>query len=202
MADVLTGKVNPSGKLPMTFPMDYMDHPSSLNFPTGYEQQAATMFNTFGFVTTAPEVKNVDYTDYDESIWVGYRWFTTQDKEVSYPFGYGLSYTTFEYSKPSVKLDRDGNLTATVTVTNTGSVAGKEVVEVYVAAPAGGLEKPFTLTPYELASFNTDANEWQTAAGSYTLYFAKNADDTATSAKVNVRKASSFEVTDAFAHIK
>ena len=224
VADVLTGKVNPSGKLPMTFPMDYMDHPSSLNFPTGYEQQAATMFNTFGFVTTAPEVKNVDYTDYDESIWVGYRWFTTQDKEVSYPFGYGLSYTTFEYSKPSVKLDRDGNLTATVTVTNTGSVAGKEVVEVYVAAPAGGLEKParelkafdktdllepgasqtlsFTLTPYELASFNTDANEWQTAAGSYTLYFAKNANDTATSAKVNVRKASSFEVTDAFAHIK
>ena len=224
VADVLTGKVNPSGKLPMTFPMDYMDHPSSLNFPTGYEQQAATMFNTFGFVTTAPEVKNVDYTDYDESIWVGYRWFTTQDKEVSYPFGYGLSYTTFEYSKPSVKLDRDGNLTATVTVTNTGSVAGKEVVEVYVAAPAGGLEKParelkafdktdllepgasqtlsFTLTPYELASFNTDANEWQTAAGSYTLYFAKNANDTATSAKVNVRKASSFEVTDAYAGIK
>ena len=224
VADVLTGKVNPSGKLPMTFPMDYMDHPSSLNFPTGYEQQAATMFNTFGFVTTAPEVKNVDYTDYDESIWVGYRWFTTQDKEVSYPFGYGLSYTTFEYSKPSVKLDRDGNLTAIVTVTNTGSVAGKEVVEVYVAAPAGGLEKParelkafdktdllepgasqtlsFTLTPYELASFNTDANEWQTAAGSYTLYFAKNANDTATSAKVNVRKASSFEVTDAYAGIK
>ena len=224
VADVLIGKVNPSGKLPMTFPMDYMDHPSSLNFPTGYEQQAATMFNTFGFVTTAPEVKNVDYTDYDESIWVGYRWFTTQDKEVSYPFGYGLSYTTFEYSKPSVKLDRDGNLTATVTVTNTGSVAGKEVVEVYVAAPAGGLEKParelkafdktdllepgasqtlsFTLTPYELASFNTDANEWQTAAGSYTLYFAKNANDTATSAKVNVRKASSFEVTDAYAGIK
>ena len=224
VADVLTGKVNPSGKLPMTFPMDYMDHPSSLNFPTGYEQQAATMFNTFGFVTTAPEVKNVDYTDYDESIWVGYRWFTTQDKEVSYPFGYGLSYTTFEYSKPSVKLDKDGNLTATVTVTNTGSVAGKEVVEVYVAAPAGGLEKParelkafdktdllepgasqtlsFTLTPYELASFNTDANEWQTAAGSYTLYFAKNANDTATSAKVNVRKASNFEVTDAYAGIK
>ena len=135
-----------------------------------------------------------------------------------------MSYTTFEYSKPSVKLDKDGNLTATVTVTNTGSVAGKEVVEVYVAAPAGGLEKParelkafdktdllepgasqtlsFTLTPYELASFNIDANEWQTAAGSYTLYFAKNANDTATSAKVNVRKASSFEVTDAFAHIK
>ena len=218
VADVLTGKVNPSGKLPMTFPLAYMDHPSSMNFPTGYERSGNSWWGP------KEPVKNVDFTDYAESIWVGYRWFTTEGKNVSYPFGYGLSYTTFEYSKPSVKADKDGNLTATVTVTNTGSVAGKEVVEVYVAAPAGGLEKParelkafdktdllepgasqtlsFTLTPYELASFNTDANEWQTAAGSYTLYFAKNANDTATSAKVNVRKASSFEVTDAFAHIK
>ena len=224
VADVLTGKVNPSGKLPMTFPIDYMDHPSSMNFPTGYEQQASVMTNTFGFVTAAPEVKNVDFTDYAESIWVGYRWFTTEGKNVSYPFGYGLSYTTFEYSKPSVKADKDGNLTATVTVTNTGSVAGKEVVEVYVAAPAGGLEKParelkafdktdllqpgasqtltFKITPYELASFNIDANQWETASGSYTLYFSKNANDTATSASVNVRKASTFAVTDAFAHIK
>ena len=224
VADVLTGKVNPSGKLPMTFPIDYMDHPSSMNFPTGYEQQASVMTNTFGFVTAAPEVKNVDYTDYAEGIWVGYRWFTTEGKNVSYPFGYGLSYTTFEYSKPSVKADKDGNLTATVTVTNTGSVAGKEVVEVYVAAPAGGLEKParelkafdktdllqpgasqtltFRITPYELASFNIDANQWETASGNYTLYFSKNANDTATSASVNVRKASTFSVTDAYAHIK
>ena len=224
VADVLTGKVNPSGKLPMTFPIDYMDHPSSMNFPTGYEQQASVTTNTFGFVTAAPEVRNVDFTDYAESIWVGYRWFTTEGKNVSYPFGYGLSYTTFEYSKPSVKADKDGNLTATVTVTNTGSVAGKEVVEVYVAAPAGGLEKParelkafdktdllqpgasqtltFKITPYELASFNIDANQWETASGSYTLYFSKNANDTATSASVNVRKASTFAVTDAYAHIK
>ena len=224
VADVLTGKVNPSGKLPMTFPIDYMDHPSSMNFPTGYEQQASVMTNTFGFVTAAPEVRNVDFTDYAESIWVGYRWFTTEGKNVSYPFGYGLSYTTFEYSKPSVKADKDGNLTATVTVTNTGSVAGKEVVEVYVAAPAGGLEKParelkafdktdllqpgasqtltFKITPYELASFNIDANQWETASGSYTLYFSKNANDTATSASVNVRKASTFAVTDAYAHMK
>ena len=224
VADVLTGKVNPSGKLPMTFPIDYMDHPSSMNFPTGYEQQASVTTNTFGFVTAAPEVKNVNFTDYAEGIWVGYRWFTTEGKNVSYPFGYGLSYTTFEYSKPSVKADKDGNLTATVTVTNTGSVAGKEVVEVYVAAPAGGLEKParelkafdktdllqpgasqtltFKITPYELASFNIDANQWETASGSYTLYFSKNANDTATSASVNVRKASTFSVTDAYAHIK
>ena len=221
VADVLTGKVNPSGKLPMTFPVAYMDHPSSYNFPTGLENQRSGSRRGSG---TAEAVKNWDYTDYAESIWVGYRWFTTQDKAVSYPFGYGLSYTTFEYSKPVVKADRDGNITASVTVTNTGKVAGKEVVEVYVSAPAGGLEKPvrelkafdktkllapgesetltFSVTPYELASFNIDANEWQTAAGVYTVYFAKNADDTATSAKVNVKKAGTFEVTEAFAHIK
>lgn len=221
VADVLTGKVNPSGKLPMTFPVAYMDHPSSYNFPTGLENQRSGSRRSSG---PAEPVKNWDYTDYAESIWVGYRWFTTQDKAVSYPFGYGLSYTTFEYSKPVVKADRDGNITASVTVTNTGKVAGKEVVEVFVAAPAGGLEKPvrelkafdktkllapgesetltFSVTPYELASFNIDANEWQTAAGVYTVYFAKNADDTATSAKVNVKKAGTFEVTEAFAHIK
>ena len=218
VADVLTGKVNPSGKLPMTFPLAYMDHPSSMNFPTGYERSGNSWWGP------KEPVKNVDFTDYAESIWVGYRWFTTEGKNVSYPFGYGLSYTTFEYSKPSVKADKDGNLTATVTVTNTGSVAGKEVVEVYVAAPAGGLEKParelkafdktdllqpgasqtltFKITPYELASFNIDANQWETASGSYTLYFSKNANDTATSASVNVRKASTFAVTDAYAHIK
>ena len=221
VADVLTGKVNPSGKLPMTFPVAYMDHPSSYNFPTGLENQRSGSRRGSG---TAEAVKNWDYTDYAESIWVGYRWFTTQDRAVSYPFGYGLSYTSFEYSRPVVKADRDGNITASVTVTNTGKVAGKEVVEVFVAAPAGGMEKParelkafdktkllapgesetltFSITPYELASFNIDANEWQTAAGVYTVYFAKNADDTATSAKVNVKKAGTFEVTEAFAHIK
>ena len=221
VADVLTGKVNPSGKLPMTFPVAYMDHPSSYNFPTGLENQRSGYRRSSG---PAEPVKNWDYTDYDESIWVGYRWFTTQDKAVSYPFGYGLSYTTFEYSKPVVKADRDGNITASVTVTNTGKVAGKEVVEVFVAAPAGGMEKPvrelkafdktkllapgesetltFSVTPYELASFNIDANEWQTAAGSYTFYFSKNVNDLSTSAKVSLKKAVSYEVTDAYAHIK
>ena len=160
----------------MTFPVAYMDHPSSYNFPTGLETSGRRGRNG------SEGVKNWDYTDYAESIWVGYRWFTTQDKAVSYPFGYGLSYTTFEYSKPVVKADRDGNITASVTVTNTGKVAGKEAVQLYVAAPAGGMEKParelkafdktkllapgesetltFSITPYELASFNIDANEW------------------------------------------
>ena len=221
VADVLTGRVNPSGKLPMTFPVAYMDHPSSYNFPTGLESGRSGYGRGPG---SAGPVKDWDRTDYAESIWVGYRWFTTRDREVSYPFGYGLSYTSFEYSAPLVKADREGNVTAKVTVTNTGDVPGKEVVELFVSAPSGGLEKPerelkafgktgllspgesetltFSISPYELASFDIDANAWETAPGEYTVYFSKNVDDVGTSAKVNVKKASTFEVTDAYAHIK
>ena len=187
VADVLTGKVNPSGKLPMTFPMRYMDIPSSKNFPYGQ--------NTSG---RRGERKNVDFTDYEEDIWVGYRYFQTNNVVVSYPFGYGLSYTTFSYSNPKVKADKDG-FTATITVTNTGKVAGREVVELYVSAPSGGLEKPArelkafaktkllapgeseTLTmkvsAYELASFNEEHSAWETAAGTYQVLFGASVDD-------------------------
>lgn len=90
--------------------------------------------------------KDGDYTEYNEGIYVGYRYFQSAGVPVSYPFGYGKSYTTFEYSKPVVKAVDEG-FTATITVKNTGSVAGKEAVQLYVAAPEGGLEKP----AYELS---------------------------------------------------
>ncbi len=219
VADVLTGKVNPSGKLPMTFPVTYMDHPSALNFPKGTESRNTN--RGWGVQGGAPaQVKNLDYTNYEEDIWVGYRHFATNNVEVSYPFGFGLSYTTFEYSKPTVKATADG-FTATVTVKNTGAVAGKEVVEVYVDAPEAGLEKPvrelkafaktkllapgetqtltFNVSAYELASFNEAANQWETAAGDYTVYFSKNVNCTCTSAPVKIKKAQTFQVTDAFA---
>nr|MCR5571431.1 glycoside hydrolase family 3 C-terminal domain-containing protein [Bacteroidales bacterium] len=107
VADVLTGKANPSGKLPMTFPVSYLDHPSSYNFPANYTNTGnAGMMGMMGmggaFGRARAPQKNVDYTEYAEGIWVGYRYFTTAGKEVSYPFGYGLSYTTFEYGKPTV----------------------------------------------------------------------------------------------------
>ena len=125
----------------MTFPLQFFDHPSSYNFPYAYEGPAS--FGAPMSVTgrKEPLVKDVDYTRYEEGIYVGYRYFSTFGKEVSYPFGFGLSYTTFAYSKPSVKASADG-FTATVTVTNTGSVAGKEAVQLYVTAPSGSLEKP------------------------------------------------------------
>ena len=206
IADILTGKANPSGKLPMTFPVSYMDIPSSKNFPYTWDMTQGRRGNR----------KNVDYTDYAEGIWVGYRYFLT-NREVSYPFGYGLSYTTFSYSKPKVKADKDG-FTATVTVTNTGKVAGREVVELYVAAPAGGIEKPArelkafaktkllapneseTLTmkvsAYELASFNEEHSAWETAAGTYQVLFGASVEDIRATASFRYGKLQSWEVQD------
>ena len=126
----------------MTFPMNFMDHPSSANFPYNYNNAGNRGFGGFGgFGGQRRLQKDVDYTDYAEDIWVGYRHFTTKGVEVSYPFGFGLSYSYFVYSKPVVKATANG-FEASVTVTNQGRVAGKEVVEVYVHAPEGGLEKP------------------------------------------------------------
>ena len=213
VADVLTGKVNPSGKLPMSFPIDFMDHPSSANFPYAMEKT-----NTpFGTARPAgSHEKNVDYTEYREGIWVGYRYFETRQTELSYPFGFGLSYTRFSYGKPTVKTGPDGGFTATIAVTNTGEVAGKEVVQVYVHAPEGGLEKPvfelkafaktrllqpgesqeltFSVSAYELASFNEALSRWETAGGTYTVHFAASARDIRQSATFKLAKAKTFPV--------
>ncbi len=219
VADVLTGKVNPSGKLPMTFPVNFMDHPSSANFPYNYQQSAS---RGFSWGPRQPQ-KDVDYTNYEEGIWVGYRHFVTRDVEVSYPFGFGLSYTSFAYSKPVVKAGKDG-FTATVTVKNTGKVAGKEVVELYVSAPAGGLDKPArelkafgktrelqpgesqTLTlqvsAYELASFNEASSAWEAAAGKYNVQFGASVDDIRCAAPFTLKKAQSWPVHNVLAPAK
>ena len=211
VADVLTGKVNPSGKLPMTFPVNFMDHPSSANFPYNY---AASASRGFSWGPRQPQ-KDVDVTRYEEGIWVGYRHFVTRDIEVSYPFGFGLSYTSFAYSKPVVKAGKDG-FTATVTVKNTGKVAGKEVVELYVSAPAGGLDKParelkafgktkklqpgesqtltLQVTAYELASFNEASSAWEAAAGKYNVQFGASVDDIRCAAPFTLKKAQSWPV--------
>ena len=201
VADVLKGVENPSGKLSMTWPVTYFDHPSSFNFPFNYTG-ANSMVDLGALLggnnRRAPQ-KNVDFTDYAEGINVGYRYFVTAGKEVSYPFGYGLSYTKFEYGKPVVKLAKDGTVTVSVAVKNVGKVAGKEIVEVYVAAPAGGLEKParelkaygktaslapgesetlvMSIDPYYLASFNESTSAWETAAGAYKVLVGASVDD-------------------------
>ena len=190
VADVLTGKAYPSGKLTMTWPNNLIDLPSSANFPNIRQTAPRSRRNE--------KVEFQDYTKHMEGINVGYRYFTTTQESVSYPFGFGLSYTTFAYSKPVVKATKDG-LTATITVTNTGKQVGKEVVELYVSAPAGGLEKParelkafaktkelqpgerqtltMKLSLYDLASYNEATQAWETAAGQYTVAFGASVED-------------------------
>ena len=193
VTDILTGVESPSGKLPMTFPVDLMDAASSRNFPID-----AT--NEVYFINRRENsnVKDVDETKYEEGIYVGYRWFDKQNLPVSYPFGYGLSYTSFEYSEPVVVNDGK-TVTATVCVKNVGDVAGKEAVQLYVSAPAGTLDKPVkelkaygktgklapgeseTLTlcfpTGELASFDEDKSAWVVDGGTYTFLFGASSRD-------------------------
>ncbi len=206
IADILTGKVNPSGKLPMTFPCNFLDIPSSADFPYDYDP-----------LSPWHAKENVDFTNYSEDIWVGYRYFQTSGTEVSYPFGFGLSYTSFAYSKPVVKAGADG-FTASVTVTNTGAVSGKEVVELYVSAPAGGLEKPsrelkafaktkllepgesqvltMTVDNYSLASFNESTSAWEAAEGEYQILFGASVADIRATASYKLKKALAWPVKD------
>lgn len=131
VTDVLSGQAYPSGKLTMTFPVSYLDHASSANFPIDIESDMLIVKGNQG---PKHELRNVDYTAYEEDIYVGYRYFDAFDKPVVYPFGYGLSYTTFEYSDPKIKAD-NGHYTVDVTVRNSGNRPGKEIVQLYVAAP-------------------------------------------------------------------
>lgn len=207
IADVLTGKVNPSGRLPMTFPIDYFDAAGAEDFPYNFVSDKANESVVHPERRGLP-LKNIAYTDYTEGIYVGYRYFCTNRKDVSYPFGYGLSYTSFSYSKPVVKVKGD-KLTATVTVTNMGSIPGKEAVGFYVNAPLGsfkdkpsmelkefgktGLLQPgesqtltFTVPIRQLASFNSDKSRWETAKGTYKAYFGADATKPAAEATFKV----------------
>lgn len=207
IADILTGHANPSGKLPMTFPVSLSDHWSTLNFPV--DQKIDRRWSVKTGLTHA--IKNVDYTVYDEGIYVGYRWFDTRNLQVSYPFGYGLSYTTFEYGKPSVKHDSD-KVIVEVAIKNTGKVAGKEAVQLYVEAPASKLDKPVhelkafgktkllqpgesqlvTLTVHtdDLASFDENASAWITDSGKYKFVVAASSRDPRGDVLVNIQSSS------------
>ncbi|MDC1809664.1 glycoside hydrolase family 3 C-terminal domain-containing protein [Bacteroides uniformis] len=184
VADVLSGKASPSGKLTMTFPVKFEDAASSANFPI--DMRVSTDLVNKG--EKKNDVKNVDYTDYEEDIYVGYRYFDTFGKQVSYPFGYGLSYATFAYDKAAVKAD-NGVYTVSVEVKNTGKVAGKEVVQLYVSAPDAAANKPekelkafaktkelkpgeavvvtLKVNAADMASYDEAASAWVVTPGNY-----------------------------------
>ena len=209
IADALTGTVAPSGRLADSWPVHYGDAPADKNFPSEVGQDLKSLITPRATREGRELVRNIDYTDYEEGIYVGYRYFTTAMTDVAYPFGYGLSYTFFNYEKPSVEVSVDG-FVARVTVRNTGSQTGREVLQLYVSAPSGGLDKPARelkgfaktrlLAPGEsemveipvslqdLASWNEKKACWETARGAYHFCFGLSADKMQTDCSVRVKK--------------
>jgi beta-glucosidase len=205
VADLLTGKVNPSGKLTMTWPLAATDHPSTKGYPGTMDFYTYEV--TRGYTG---QVAGYDYTNHDEDIYVGYRFFDTFNREVAYPFGFGLSYTTFEFSKPVVKAKGKDAVEVSITVKNTGAVSGKEVAQVYVQAPKGKLEKPaqelkafaktrelqpgesqtltMTIPVRDLASFDEAGSQWLTEAGSYTFRIGNSSRNLPLSASLTLKE--------------
>ncbi len=147
VADLIGGKVSPSGKLPMTFPVHLSDHAANDNFPLDGQRHSMLgvindmMLGRKEETPDAEKVVNKDFTRYEEGIFVGYRHFDKADLEVSYPFGFGLSYTEFQYADSEVWQEGD-TIKVSAIVHNTGQWSGKEVVEVFFAKPDSGIERP------------------------------------------------------------
>ena len=179
VADALTGQVNPCGKLAETWPLTYADVPSAANFAT--------------------RRKTVEYR---EGLYIGYRYFTTAEKAVRFPFGYGMSYTTFAYS--DMAADEQG---VSLTVTNTGSVAGTEIVQLYISKKDGQIFRPakelkgfarVTLAPGEkqrititlddkaFRFWNVKADHWEIEGGEYTLLVGASVEDIRLCEKISV----------------
>ena len=214
VADVLSGKVNPSGKLPMTFQIKYGDAYADKNFPANVDDKTLGAMFMWGADKEAaakerqPQ-KDIDYTNYEEDIYVGYRYFDSFGKPVAYPFGFGLSYTTFEYDDMEIE-EENGVYTVKVDVKNTGNRAGRNVVELFVAAPNSkklnkpekelrnyaktkllqpGEEETITMkvSTSDLASFNEKTSAWKTDAGIYTFMICSSANDVETKATAKVK---------------
>lgn len=203
-SDVLSGKVNPCGKLATTFPIDYDDVRSSLNFPgkvlLGSDPENA-------FPAADDREAEIEYLD---DIWVGYRHFITHEIETAYPFGFGLSYTEFAYGPLGITSDTFSDFTIEMSVQNTGSVAGKQVVQLYIGAPDGELKKParelkafvktrllspgdsqnviFYLNAKDLASFNSDSSTWVAEAGKYEILVGTSSLDIKSKGQLNLEK--------------
>ncbi len=204
VVDVLSGKQSPSGKFTMTWPVLFTDAYSSLNFPIDQDPCIDRMNQG-----QHGNVKNVDFTDYIEDIFVGYRYFDSFGIPVSFPFGFGLSYTTFDYSDAKITEKGDG-YEITVTVKNTGEYEGKEVVELYISAPDNktankpvkelkAYVKTHNLKPgdketvklfvktADLASFDEGASAWVVSGGEYQFLVGASSQDIKATLKADVK---------------
>ena len=186
LADVLTGKVNPSGRLPFSVPFKYEDGPikTEAQYP-GIKVEGDQFWQTH----------------YSEGVYVGYRWYSTQEIPVQFPFGHGLSYTTFEYSNAKAaksSMTANGTLKVTVDVTNTGSVDGAEVVQLYIADPESSIDRPakelkgfekvwlkagqkktvtFEIDAEDLSYFDADKHAWVAEPGEFQALLGSSSED-------------------------
>jgi beta-glucosidase len=197
IADILIGKVNPSGKIATTFPVNYEDVPSAKTFP-GKElvsTKSADQGPMAAFMRNVPSEAT-----YDDGIYVGYRYYETFKVKPSYEFGFGLSYTNFTYSNLKLSSPKfAGTITVTVDVKNSGTAEGKEVAELYLSAPAVKLDKPsielkgfaktkllkpgesqtlsFVIDSRRLASFDPSSSSWIAEAGKYDVKVGASSKD-------------------------
>jgi beta-glucosidase len=192
VADIISGKVNPSGKLPVTFAVNQNDYPCFKYGKEGY-----------------PGVNKQVY--YKEGIFVGYRYFDTKGVKPRFPFGYGLSYTTFKYGKPalsSTAMTADGKITLTTSVTNTGKRAGKEIVQLYIGDEKCSEARPtkelkgfrkialepgetktvtFDITPEDLQFFSAKEHKWTAEPGKFKAYVAASSEDVRGTAEFSLK---------------
>ncbi len=195
LADVLTGKVNPSGRMPFTVPYKYEDGPikTERQYP-GIKEESDEYWQTH----------------YDEGVYVGYRWYDTKEIPVQWPFGHGLSYTTFEYGEAKAakaSMTADGKMTVTVDVKNTGDREGAEIVQLYIADPVAGIDRPakelkgfekinlkpgesktvsFEIDAADLSYYSIEDNGWKAEAGEFQALIGPSSED--------IRTIASFEL--------
>ncbi len=192
IADIMTGKLNPSGKLPMTIEKSFKDSPAYGTVPVGARIGGA--YKNPNELWFAPKTYDVEYK---ESVLVGYRWYEAKNIEPLFPFGFGLSYTTFEIGnvKAGKKISAEKPLTVTVNLKNTGSQAGAEVVQLYVSENNPTVLRPkkelkafkkvyleagasaavtFEVKHSDLAFWNDESHAWQTNKGEYTIHIGNS----------------------------
>ena len=213
IADALLGKVSPSGHLPITFPMKYADVPSQ-NFPHNEfewcSESGKNLSRTFDQKQPLYyDVPNIDYTNYEEDIYIGYRYYATRKVEVAYPFGYGLTYSQFEMSNMKVKENKEG-YKVTCEVKNIGKVAAKQVVQLYSSELQPEVDRPiielrgFQKTPLlqagesatveivikktDLMTYNEKASAWKLTKGDYELLLGFDSQTLPLKHKVTISK--------------
>ena len=227
IADALLGKSSPSGHLPITFPMKYADVPSQ-NFPHNEVEWCAESGKNLSRVFDQKQpiyydVPNIDYTNYEEDIYIGYRHYATRNIEVAYPFGYGLTYSQFEMGNLQVK-EKRGGYEVSCTVKNSGNYPAKQVVQLYSSEHKPEIDRPaielrnYAKTPLlqpgeecqvemfikqeELMSFSEKRSAWHLAKGDYTLSLGFDSQNRPLSHQVTVKTEKVVKVNDVMRQAK